>query len=182
VADVRRRFAAGPASGVIRLITHVRWTDVRIEHASKRIRDTSGAIVGRPSNDARRTDRVASPAAGRRRHGRPRGWSRVRTRRRRLDRPALASIWKRILRRWRTYPAGTRMRSAVRSGETNETMHQCTECGWSMDGNDQATEVERNRRAIEHHIETGHAVVSRSPPPKRGSADERSEGRHQAVE
>jgi hypothetical protein len=67
-------------------------------------------------------------------------------------------------------------------GGTNETMHQCTECGWSMDGNDQATEVERNRRAIEHHIETGHAVVSRSPPPKRGSADERSEGRHRTAE
>lgn len=61
-------------------------------------------------------------------------------------------------------------------------MHYCTECDWSMDDDDRTTDDERNRRAIEHHIETGHTIVSREPPtPPSGSADE-SESRHQAAE
>lgn len=66
--------------------------------------------------------------------------------------------------------------------ETERDMHHCTECGWSIDRNDRATEHERNQRTIEHHIETGHTIVSRAPPtPPSGSADE-SESRHQAAE
>lgn len=67
--------------------------------------------------------------------------------------------------------------------EEERNMHYCTECGWSMDGDDRATEHERNRRAIEHHVETGHTIVSRSPPMRPTSpTDGGPEDRHRAVE
>lgn len=67
--------------------------------------------------------------------------------------------------------------------EIEPNMHQCTKCGWSIDEDDRATEHERNQRAIEHHIETGHTIVSRTLPARLEEAgDDGSEGRHRVAE
>ncbi|MEY7848289.1 hypothetical protein AB7C87_03700 [Natrarchaeobius sp. A-rgal3] len=42
----------------------------------------------------------------------------------------------------------------------------CLECGWQVSTSDDLTEREASKMAIEHFVETGHAVESlRLPPP-----------------
>lgn len=62
-------------------------------------------------------------------------------------------------------------------------MHYCIECDWSMDTDERSTEYERNQRAIQHHLETGHTIVSRLPAVRpRGRADDEPKSQNELAE